>query len=210
MLHEHRLFLREYARHFHTTGSLVPSSRWLAAALASYVVPGEQPLRIVEVGPGTGAVTRAIARRLGPHDQLDLVELNPRFAEHLRECLTRDPVLRPIADRTRVIQAAVQELPQDRQYHLVISGLPLNNFAAELVEQLLNSLAGLLRPGGTLSFFQYVAIRKLRALVGGRADRARLRAIGMLLQRTLQAHAVRRDLVLRNLPPAWVHHLRFD
>lgn len=210
MLHEHRVFLREYVRHFHTTGSLVPSSRWLAHALARNVVPGERPLRVAEVGPGTGAVTVVIARRLGPHDRLDLVELNPRFVEHLRERLQRDRALRAVADRTQVIHAAVQDLPRDHSYDLVISGLPLNNFSAELVERLLAAMAGLLRPGGILSFFEYVAIRKLRAMVAGRADRARLRAIERILRTTLQAHEVRRELVLRNVPPAWVHHVRFD
>ncbi len=209
MLYEHRVFLREYVRHFQTTGSIAPSSRWLAAALARFVVPGERPLRIVEVGPGTGAVTRAIARRLGPQDQLLLVELNARFVEHLRERFARDPVLRRVAGQTEVLHAAVQDLPQDRSHDLVISGLPLNNFTPCLVERLLECMAALLRPGGTLSFFEYVAIRKLRAMVAGGADRARLRAIGSILSRTFEQHEIRRDLVLGNLPPAWVHHLRF-
>jgi phospholipid N-methyltransferase len=210
MLREHRVFLREYLRHFHATGSLVPSSRWLAAALARHVVPGVGPLRIIEVGPGTGAVTTVIARRMGPHDQLDLVELNPRFVAHLRERLARDPTLRHAAGRIQVIQGSVEDLAADHSYDLVISGLPLNNFSPELVERLLRTMAGLLRRGGTLSFFQYVAIRKLRAVVGGRADRARLRAIEELLEAALRAHQVHRDLVWWNLPPAWVHHLRFD
>lgn len=209
MLHEHRVFLREYVRHFQTTGSIVPSSRRLAAALARFVVAGERPLRIMEVGPGTGAVTRAIARRLGPQDQLLLVELNARFVEHLRERFARDPVLRRVTGQTEVLHGAVQDLPQDRSYDLVISGLPLNNFTPELVDRLLKCMAGLLRPGGTLSFFEYVAIRKLRAMVAGGEDRARLRAIGSILSRMFQQHEIRRDLVLGNLPPAWVHHLRF-
>ncbi len=37
MLKDHRLFFRQFRENFHTTGSIAPSSRWLAQALASFV-----------------------------------------------------------------------------------------------------------------------------------------------------------------------------
>ena len=86
-LSEYRLFLGEFWRNFHTTGAILPSGRRLSAALARYVgqdgkVGAAQ--RVLEVGPGTGAVTRYIVRALGPEDRLDLVELNANFAERLQ------------------------------------------------------------------------------------------------------------------------------
>ena len=38
--------------------------------------------------------------------------------------------------------------------------LPLNNFSVELVDTLLTKIQKLLAPGGMLSFFEYVAIRR--------------------------------------------------
>jgi len=234
-LSENLLFFREFFRSYHTTGSVLPSGRWLAAALCRYVAapgcdtpgpgpgPGpcccsgaaavegnRRPTRLVlEVGPGTGAVTRRIARALGPEDRFDMVELNDRFVAQLRASLEADPVLRPIASRARVLHCPVQELPADVRYDVIVSGLPLNNFSAELVESILSTLRRLLKPGGTLSFFQYIAIRAARAVVSGRAERERLRGVGRAMASVLEGNEIRRDWIWPNIPPAWVHHVRF-
>ena len=55
VLTEYGLFLREFWTNYHTTGAILPSGRWLAAALSRYVGKGNGPQRILEVGPGTGA-----------------------------------------------------------------------------------------------------------------------------------------------------------
>src|SRR5579863_5743103 len=91
MLRDHRLFLREYLRHFHHTGAIAPSGPWLGAALARHVSDGRGSRRVLEVGPGTGAVTRHILPRLGENDRLDLVELNPTFVAHLRRLFEEEP-----------------------------------------------------------------------------------------------------------------------
>ena len=208
-LSESRLFFREYVRSFRTTGAILPSGKRLAAALARYVTCDGPGQRILEVGPGTGAVTRRIASAMRPDDRLDLVELNDAFVDRLRVGLAQEPVLQRIADRTRVIHSAIEELPGEAEYDVVISGLPLNNFTASEVDRILAHLAKLIKPGGTLSFFEYIAIRFARAAVSGRAERARLRAIGRTLQKVLDGHEIRREWILPNVPPAWVHHVRF-
>ena len=91
---------------------------------------------------------------------------------------------------------------------MIVSGLPLNNFSVAFVEQLVGKLSRLLAPGGTLSFFEYIAIRPLKASLSRRAERERLRGIGRLMGNFLAAHEIRRDRVLVNVPPAWVHHVR--
>jgi phosphatidylethanolamine/phosphatidyl-N-methylethanolamine N-methyltransferase len=208
-IREHALFFREYVRHFHATGAIAPSGRFLAAALTRYVAqPAGAGRRILEVGPGTGAVTRRIVRALGPEDRLDLVELNERFVAGLRDCLKHDPEYRAVADRTRVIHAAVEELDAEAGYDAAVSGLPLNNFSGELVGRILAQLMALLRPGGTLAFFEYVAIRRARAVVSGRHERTRLREIGQAMDEAFAKHEFHRERVWLNLPPAWVHHLR--
>jgi phosphatidylethanolamine/phosphatidyl-N-methylethanolamine N-methyltransferase len=207
---EYRLFLREYARSFRTTGAILPSGRWLAKALARFVTGDGPGRQILEVGPGTGAVTRRIAARMGDDDRLHLVELNDTFVAQLRASLADEPVLRRVADRTQLFHSAVESLPKNDGYDVIISGLPLNNFAVAEVEQILAKLAGLLKPGGTLSFFEYIAIRHARALVSRRAERDRLRGIGRALGAVLGPHEFRRDWVWPNVPPAWVHHVRFS
>lgn len=207
-LAECRLFFREYVRHFHTTGAIMPSGRWLAAALARHVASDGHGQQILEVGPGTGAVTRRIAAAMRPEDRLDLVELNDTFVAQLRAGLAEEPCLMRIADRTRVLHTPIEDVPGEACYDVAISGLPLNNFTPEVVEQILGRLMALLKPGGTLSFFEYIAIRYARAMVSRGAERARLRGIARALHAVLDGHEIRRDWVWPNVPPAWVHHVR--
>ena len=217
-LAENALFFREYVRNFHSTGAILPSGRFLAAARARFVgqgstggkgpVPTSRARKILEVGPGTGAVTGRIIAGMCQSDSLDLVELNETFVQQLRRRFQDEPAFQAVADRARVLHCPVEELPHDRTYDVIVSGLPLNNFSAAVVEQILAALVGLLTPGGTLSFFEYIAVRRARALVSGRAERARLRGVAQALRAVLDPHEIRREAVWLNVPPAWVHHVQ--
>ena len=210
LLEDHRVFWRQFRDHYHTTGAVAPSSRFLGRALARFV--GTRPelsQRVLEVGPGTGSVTTHIVRRLGLADTLDLVEVNDQFVRRLNERFERERPFYNVASRARVLHQRLEALPRESQYDVIVSGLPLNNFSVADVEHVLDSFSGLLRPGGVLSFFEYVAIRPARALMSGSAQRARLRGIARALAGVLGPYEVRRDCVWRNLPPAWVHHVRW-
>ncbi len=206
---EYRAFWQQFRQTFHTTGAVLPSGRCLSRALASQVRRDERPRRILEVGPGTGAVTTEIIRNLGSNDRLDLVELNERFAEFLRWRLTEEAEWQNVAARVRVLHLPVEELPLNEKYECIVSGLPLNNFSCDFVRQVLDHFHGLAADGCTLSFFEYVAIRNFKSLVSSREERKRLRGIGELLRQELADWEFQRQLVLANVPPAWVHHLRY-
>ena len=146
---------------------------------------------------------------MGPADRIDLVELN----EHVRRA-TGAPFRRRagISGGGRLAPACCtapwKTCRRSERYDLIVSGLPLNNFAVADVERILAALTALLAPGGTLSFFEYIAVRPARALVSGRSERARLRGIGQAMRAVLDGREIRRDAVWLNVPPAWVHHVR--
>ena len=73
-LSDYRLFWREFRQTFHTTGRGAQRSQSLPGIGPICRHAGDRPRRILEVGPGTGAVTDAIIERLHPADQLDLVD----------------------------------------------------------------------------------------------------------------------------------------
>src|SRR5437773_2720220 len=76
---EYRIFIREARDSFHTVGAVLPSGRFLARAIASQLRGRDRPMRVLEVGPGTGALTWEIVRYIRPQDRLDIVELNSQF-----------------------------------------------------------------------------------------------------------------------------------
>src|SRR5438876_472422 len=168
-------FFRETRRHFRTTGSLVPSSRFLARALVTELRPPRGPSRILEVGPGTGSVTAQILRYLRPDDQLDAVKINGHFVSVL-------------ADRFQ------------REW----------NFwrCRALVRQIFRTFNRLLKPGGTLSYYEYLLIRQLQSPFVNRRERRRLYCVGRVVGDYIRTYQVRRQQVLMNMPPAIVRHLR--
>lgn len=201
------VFFRQYVSNFQSTGSISPSTKALARALCRYVEPGESRRRVLEVGPGTGAVTSQLVTRLGPRDQLDLVELNPVFVQHLQKRFQSEPAFQRVQDRVRIITAAVQDLPRNEPYDLIVSGLPLNNFSVETVEEILSGLRDLVAPSGVVSFFEYIGIRKVRGVISLKSGRERLRGISRALDQFLEQE-FDRQAILWSLPPAWVHHVR--
>ncbi|MFF1353774.1 class I SAM-dependent methyltransferase [Streptomyces sp. NPDC058297] len=194
------LFLREFARTRRDTGAIAPSSPLLARALTRYVIPSPGRARaVLEVGPGTGAVTRRIRASLGALDTLDLAEANPRFAELLRRDYGGD-------ERVRLLTGLVQE-HELGSYDTIVCGLPFANFDAGAVEDIFGRLIAALRPGGTLSFFAYAGMPPLRRVFTTGEARVRTLAVQAVVGRTLDRHRFRTETVLGNLPPARVHHL---
>jgi phosphatidylethanolamine/phosphatidyl-N-methylethanolamine N-methyltransferase len=207
MFREHFEFFRQFRTQFQTTGSIVPSSRYLARAMTRQIAAPRGPARILEVGPGTGAVTCRILKLLQKDDRLDLVELNESFANHLRERFRDDPAFQS-ASQAQVHMCGIETFKSDAPYDFVVSGLPFANFSAPFVEQLLNAMFGLLAPGGQLTYFEYIYMRSMRKIVSGQTERNRLTDLDRVLDGFLSRHRVSRDSVLLNFPPAWVQHLQ--
>ena len=90
------------------------------------------------------------------------------------------------------------------RYDFIVSGLPLNNFTPECVEEVFDIFRQLLKPGGTLSYFEYMFFRSRR-----KPFSSRLQAIHTIVQKQFHDSSVQRDWVWRNVTPAWVHHLQF-
>lgn len=207
-LRDQLLFFRQFRERFETTGAVLPSSRFLARAMTRPLARCTGPRRILEVGPGTGAVTGHIVREVRPDDRFDLVEINNEFASLLKQRFETDPHYKPAAAVSKVHVCPLQEFAADGEYDVIISGLPFNNFPAELVESLVDRCLTLLKPGGTFSLFEYMFVRPIRVSVTRGPEKERLAAIERIMQNRFQSQRVRRDWIFINVPPAWVQHLR--
>jgi phospholipid N-methyltransferase len=210
MLRDHREFFRQFRTQFKTTGAIAPSSQRLARAMTRYVAAERGPARILEVGPGTGAVTRRIVSLLKADDRLDLVELNQVFADRLEERFQKEPSFKRAADRTRVHVCGIETFQSERPYDFIVSGLPFNNFSPAFVGRVMDAFFDFLAPGGVLSFFEYMYVRPVRGFVARGSERTRIKDLDRILNGRLEKHGFRRDWVFLNVPPAWVQHLRKD
>jgi len=201
-------FWKVSRRNFRTTGAVIPSSPFLAKALAAELELPRPAARILEVGPGTGVVTKAIVRRMRDGDQLDCVELNQHFADSIRSLIETDSVFAKRRDQIEVIHAGVEQLAGDAVYDFIVSGLPLNNFPSTLVRRIFQAYSRLLKPGGVLSYFEYVLVRHIKTPFVNKDERRRLYRVGRVVSKYIKEFQVRREHVLMNVPPAVVRHLR--
>jgi phospholipid N-methyltransferase len=202
-------FLRQFRSQYFTTGSILPSSRALGRALTRWVRRDSPPRRILEVGPGTGAVTRVLVDAVRPGDQLDIVEINGAFVDVLRQRFAEEPAFQRAEPQSRILHRPLQEVEGEAIYDFMISGLPLNNFPLSLVEDIFASYRRLLKPSGVLSYFEYAAIRNLKRKLVGESERQRLASLDEFLRREIRLHQIAEDFVLLNVPPAVARHLRF-
>ena len=176
----HRLlFARKFFRHGTAIASITPSSRWMAAELARHVDPA-RPQRILELGAGTGSVTRAIVERMHPASTLLALEPDPDFAAAARVA----------CPRARVLACRFEGLPdaESGPFDVVVSGMPVPSFKPE-VRRALFGLIARRAPGAVYS---------------------QLTEVPLVYRGVYTPHfaEVRFALVARNIPPGGVYHCR--
>jgi phosphatidylethanolamine/phosphatidyl-N-methylethanolamine N-methyltransferase len=146
------LFLQEWFANPQRMGAVAPSSPKLAAAMARWL-PSNPESYVLELGPGTGAVTEALLERGLREDRLIAIERNPKMARLLREKFPRAQII--IGDAWKL-----DDLLQDRRNPIdsvgaVISSLPLLNFPPEQAEALADKIRAVLEPKGNWVQYSY-------------------------------------------------------
>lgn len=161
-------------------GAVVPSSRHLARAMAREV-RGVGPGTIVELGAGTGSVTRALLEAGIPKERLVVVERDPELHRLLQERFPELTILKGDARELRRLLA-----PRGvREAAAVVSSLPLISMPKLTRTRILAECFALLGDGRPLIQFTYGLVSPI--------DRERLGLTGRVAAR-----------VWKNLPPASV------
>ncbi len=161
------LFLKEYVRSFRSTASVTPSSRYLTAALCDPIDFGAARV-IAEFGPGTGAVTNGILRRMRPDAVLIAIDRNPAFIEHLRRS-SKDPRLLLIHGSADELGRIVRDAGHER-VDAVISSLGLTSMDNPTRHSIYDQVRDCLRPGGVLTQYQYLTSAAGCTIAGNNFD----------------------------------------
>jgi len=118
-------------------GSIVPTSATTARRMAS-IADANSGLPVLELGPGTGVITRAILERGVKPENLYCIEYAPEFVAHLKRQFPRVNIIQGDAFD---LDATLGPL-RDTVFDSVVSGVPLLNFP---VEQRIRYVEGILK-----------------------------------------------------------------
>ncbi len=171
-------FFKGWASKPRSVGSLTPTGRATAQAMASFV-PLDSHLPVLELGPGTGAITRAMIDRGVAPDRIVAIEYNGDFHRHL---VRRFPDVRFIHGDAFALDGALSEIA-DTKFSTVICGLPLLNFPRSLRRQLIVDGLGRLEDHGAFVQLCYGPRPPVDAMPG-------------------QYTMTRTDWIIKNVPPA--------
>ena len=166
-------------------GAIVPSGMPLARAMADQVPASAQT--VLELGPGTGSITRALLG-LGLHPlRLMLVEKEFGMAAGLARRFPSAEVLQ--GDATHL--ARLLRARGIQQVDTVVSSLPLLSMKPITVTRILKQAFAALRPGGLFVQYTYSPVSPVSRCLVGR--------LGLAVGRAA--------VVFRNIPPAtvWVY-----
>ncbi len=179
-LKEGGLFFRQWLRSPKSMGSMIPSSRALARAMARAVAwrPGQT---VVELGGGTGAISKGLIAAGIPREALLVVELDTELYQFLKQELEGVRVVQ--GDATRLDE--ILERQGITEVGTVISGVPMvgmpMSFKRTIVEQAFRAMGD----DGVLIQYTYSPVPSIPPRPFG-------------LRAELAAY------VLRNIPPAAV------
>ena len=178
-------FLGEFVRQPLKVGAILPSSKALSRVVVEScdIRPADT---VVELGPGTGAFTGLILKRLSSRGRLLAVELNPTHADILRRRFPKCEVIEDSAEHLR--QHLNGELAD-----CIVSGLAWATMHPRLQNQIFRAILKSLKPGGQFVAFAYVHAAWMPA---SRRFRQRLERHFKQVETT--------PIVWRNLPPAFV------
>ncbi len=134
-------------------GAVVPSGRLLAAAMAraTLAAMANYPGHVIELGAGTGEVTKALLAAGIDPKRLALVERDPELARFLRGHFPGPKIVEGDAAR-------LTELLKSHgvaNVSAVVSSLPLLSLPAEVVNGIVNGVFASLPAGAALIQFTY-------------------------------------------------------
>ncbi len=155
-LSDSTVFLREWVVNPQRTGSVAPSSPQLGAAMARWL-PRNPESYVLELGPGTGAVTDALLKYGLREDRLVAIEHNPNLAKLLHKRFRRAQIIEGDAwDLDRLLRECPRPI---ENVGAVISSLPLLNFPKEKADDLARKIRSVLEPRGRWVQYSYQIIK---------------------------------------------------
>ncbi len=162
-------------QNFREIASLTPTAPWAARRIAGRI--REEVGTAIELGPGSGAVTRELVKKLGTNSKLIVVEMQSKFADQLEEEFEDDPRVRVYRGSAESIEEIMEKEDETEATH-VFSSIPMSIIPRPIVDNILESTSRVMAPNGKLVVFQ--CRFKIGGILRDHFPNARLESIEIL------------------------------
>lgn len=184
------VFLKEGLSDIRSIGALCSTSRFVAKAMAPKINAGDPPQIIIELGMGTGSITKEIIKHLRPQDTFIGIEQNEKLLEvcknnicsgdknisvKLEHGLAQD--IRSILQKHKINQA-----------DYIVCTIPFRILPKNDTEKILKEAKKVLKSGGYFSFIRFLPALETK-----------------FIYKILDGFSIAsKKLIIRNIPPAEV------
>jgi phospholipid N-methyltransferase len=179
-------FVKAAFRDPRNVSTIFPSQKFLAKALIQHAGIKEGD-HVLELGCGSGAITRYIMEEKAHIGEYTGVEIDEELVEYLKYTFKGEKFLNVSADKLH------DQIP-DGSMDVVICSLPWTLFAGKLQEGITDEIYRVLKPGGR--FTTYLCIHSLTYPGAPRAKK--------IFKRNFSDFE-KRESIARNIPPANVY-----
>ena len=186
-MNENLQFLQAFLKNPAKVGAIAPSSPELAQTMVAGLAPDKDNI-ILELGVGTGAITKFIEPILPDNDSYLGLELDPKLHETLR---TAYPDLKIIQGNACEAYEIHKHSGLGKVKYLVCC-LPFVSLPGSVAEQIYGQIDLFMNDGCTLRLFQYAHGYYLPPALKLRER-----------MRNLYGKSSRSRIVLKNVPPAY-------
>ncbi|MCI2228791.1 methyltransferase [Polaribacter sp. MSW13] len=178
-------FLKESIKNLKTLGTITPSSRFLAGRMLKNIDFSKVDV-LVELGPGNGAITKHILKKLPAKATLICFEINDNFYNQLLQINNSQLVV--VKSSAEKIEEELKKLNFTKTDH-IISSLPLTIIPDEISNQILKKSFQVLENNGNFIQFQYslTYFKKLKEVFN---------------------QSISLEFEPLNIPPAFVYHCK--
>ena len=181
------LFLREALKNIGSIGAVFPYSQGFVEYFLKEVHVDDTSL-VVEVGAGTGAITKQLLKKIKP-ESLIAIEKHDKFYLHLKK---RFPDVTIFHDSLENMAKYIDTY--ERKANYVVCSIPWSIISSADIKKYLSVISDNLAEGGKLITVMNITSRLLRK--------------GRVLEKMLKANfktVERSSIYLRNIPPAYYY-----
>ncbi len=208
-LNEKLAILKAFMENPSEVGTLAACSSFVGKEISKYIKKHiednpKKSIRVLEVGAGTGALTEEIMKILREEDHLDAVEISTQFCGVLNEKFKE-------YKNITVHCASILDWKSSRSYDFIVSTLPFNSFDVPFIIKVLDRYYGFIKPGGVLSYVEYIALAKVQRFCMGKVKKKEHKRRAKIMKNFRAKFGIDSKIVWLNLPlPINVYHLKIN